>query len=125
MDFTISNAELVVLRLLWKQSPLNAREITGHLQAEKQWHRKTVNTLLSRLEKKTAIQASVENDGIKYFSPLVDQATYMQSATSNFVDHLFDGKLTPLIASFAGGRSLQRNEIAELQQLLEELSDDD
>lgn len=124
MDFTISNAELVVMRLLWRNSPLNAREITRHLQTEKQWHRKTVNTLLSRLEKKSAVQANVEDDGIKYFAPLLEEEAYMQSATSHFVDHLFDGKITPLIASFAGGRSLDTKEIAELQRLLEKLSDD-
>ena len=124
MDFTISNAELIVMRLLWRNSPLNAREITQHLQSEKEWHRKTVNTLLSRLEKKSAVLANVQDDGIKYFIPLLEENTYMQSATSNFVDHLFDGKITPLIASFAGGRSLETKEIAELQRLLEKLSND-
>lgn len=124
MDFTISNAELVVMRLLWKKSPLNARKITKHLHDEKQWHRKTVNTLLSRLEKKSAVQASVQDDGIKYFTPQLSEATYMQAATSHFVDRLFDGNITPLIASFAGGRTLKSKEIAELQRLLEELSDD-
>lgn len=125
MDSTISKAELIVLRLLWKDSPLNAREITKQLAAETQWHRKTVNTLLSRLEKKAAVIASVQGDGIKYFSALLEEDTYMQAATSNFVDHLFDGKITPLIASFTGSRSLESEEIAELQRLLNELSEND
>ncbi len=125
MEFTITNAELVLMRLLWKESPLNARQITQRLYSEKQWHRKTVNTLLSRLEKKSALLVTKKDDGIKYFSPQVDVATYMRVTTSNFVDRLFDGKIVPLIASFAEGRSLDSKQIAELQCLLKELSDDD
>ena len=125
MELTITNAELVLMRLLWKECPLNAREITQRLQSETQWHRKTVNTLLSRLEKKSVLRVKKEQDGINYFSPLVDEATYRRVATSSFVDRLFDGDIAPLVASFAGGRSLDSKQRAELQGLLKELSDDD
>ena len=125
MELTITNAELVLMQLLWKESPLNAREITQRLQSETQWHRKTVNTLLSRLEKKSVLRVKKEQDGINYFSPLVDEATYRRVATSSFVDRLFDGDIAPLVASFAGGRSLDSKQRAELRGLLKELSDDD
>ena len=125
MEFTITNAELVLMRLLWKESPLNAREITKRLQSETQWHRKTVNTLLSRLEKKSALRVQKKDDGINYFSPQVDEANYKRAATSSFVDRLFDGNIAPLIASFARSRSLDSKQLAELQGLLKELSDDD
>ncbi len=113
------------MQLLWRESPLNAREITQKLHSEKQWHRKTVNTLLSRLEKKSALLVQKKQDGINYFSPLVDEATYMRVTTSHFVDRLFDGNIAPLIASFAESRSLDSKQLAELQGLLKELSDDD
>ena len=125
MEFTITNAELVLMRLLWKESPLNAREITRRLHSETQWHRKTVNTLLSRLEKKSALKVHKKDDGINHFSPQIDEASYMRAATSSFVDRLFDGNIAPLIASFAKSRSLNSEQLAELQGLLKELSDDD
>ena len=125
MEFTITNAELVMMRLLWKESPLNAREITKRLQSETQWHRKTVNTLLSRLEKKSALRVHKKDDGINYFCPQVDEVTYKRAATSSFVDRLFDGNIAPLIASFTRSRSLDSRQLAELQGLLKELSDDD
>jgi len=125
LDITITNAELILMRLLWTESPLNAREITQRLHAEKKWHRKTVNTLLSRLEKKAVLRVQKQADGINYFSPLVDQGAYMRVATSNFVDRLFGGDIAPLVASFAKDRSLDSRQLAELQGLLKELSDDD
>ena len=82
-------------------------------------------TLLSRLEKKSALLAHKKPDGINYFTPLVDEATYMRMATSHFVDRLFGGNIAPLIASFARDRPLDSAQLAELQGLLKELSDDD
>ena len=123
MNVSISNAELELMRVLWQQSPLNARQIAEQL-LERKWHRKTVNTLLSRLENKAAVSKSKHADGISYYTPLVDQQTYQQSATSEFVDQIFEGQLAPLIACFADVRKLSEKQINELQEILKELSDD-
>lgn len=125
MDISITDAELVLMRVLWQESPLNARQITDRLASSKDWHRKTVNTLLGRLEKKSALSACKHEDGIKYFTPAVEEAEYNRTATSQFVDRLFDGEIAPLVASFAKGRPLTPEQINELQGLLKELSDDD
>lgn len=125
MEITITNAELILMQLLWREVPLNAREITQKLNPATRWHRKTVNTLLSRLEKKSVLLVQKKPDGINYFSPLVDESTYTRSATSHFVDRMFGGNIAPLIASFAKGRSIDPEQLAELQGLLNELSDDD
>lgn len=124
MELTITDAELELMKLLWRENPLTAREITQRLLPHKQWHRKTVNTLLSRLEKKSAISVDREKDGVNYFSPLVAETTYMQSATSHFVDRLFGGNIAPLLASFAESRPLDSDQVSVLQDLLKDLSDD-
>lgn len=124
MTVSITDAELALMRVLWQESPLNAREITTRLQSEKDWHRKTVNTLLSRLEKKGVVQVEKHRDGVKHFSPLIKKDDYARMATSLFVDQLFDGDIAPLVASFADSRRLDPEQLAELQGLLEELNDD-
>jgi len=113
------------MQVLWDEPRLNAREITERLQADKDWHRKTVNTLLSRLEKKGAVRVIKTQGEVKRFSPQIEKQAYAKMATSQFVDQLFDGDITPLVASFAGSRRLDPGQIIELQSLLEELSDDD
>lgn len=125
MDISITDAELVLMRLLWKENPLNSRQITERLASSKDWHRKTVNTLLGRLEKKSVLSARKHEDGIKYFTPIVEKAEYSRTATSQFVDRLFGGEIAPLVASFAKKRPLSSEQIAELQSLLKEFSDDD
>ncbi|MEJ8567315.1 BlaI/MecI/CopY family transcriptional regulator [Elongatibacter sediminis] len=125
MSVDITDAELAVMKVLWEQSPLNARQITEQLSREKSWHRKTVNTLLSRLEGKSAIAARKHDDGVRYFTPRVDQDSYGQAAATELVDSVFNGELAPLIACFARNRRLSRAQIDQLRQLIEEIDDED
>ena len=48
----ISNAEFNVLEALWEQFPATSTELVERLNKQKEWHEKTVRTLLSRLVKK-------------------------------------------------------------------------
>lgn len=124
MTIPITNAELELMQVLWDNSPLTAREITAQLNSRKEWHRKTVNTLLSRLEKKGALRVDTPDEGARRFAPAIEQKEYARSATSEFVDQVFGGDLAPLVASFADGRSLDANQIEEIQDLLDSLRDD-
>jgi predicted transcriptional regulator len=124
MSITITDAELALMRVLWNESPLNARQITVRLAGEKDWHRKTINTFLSRLENKGAISVKRGDDGLKQYTPRLNEATYNQSVTSQFVDQVFGGRVAPLIACFAKDGRLSNAQIDELRTLLEELSDD-
>ncbi len=124
MNITITDAELAVMKALWEASPLNARQITERLSAEKDWHRKTVNTLLSRLEAKGAIAAAKDESGVRQFTPRIEQEAWGHTAASELVDTLFDGELAPLVACFARNRPLSEQQIAELRRLVEELDDE-
>ncbi|KAA9130869.1 BlaI/MecI/CopY family transcriptional regulator [Marinihelvus fidelis] len=125
MPLDITDAELTLMQLLWKEYPLTARELTERLEAEKGWHRKTVNTLLSRLAKKGAIQREKASTGAAAWSPLIDRRSHQVSVTSTFVDEHFDGEIAPLVASFAEARNLDDKQIAELQDMLDRIFDDD
>lgn len=125
MSISITNAELTVMQALWKQGPLNARQITDQTQAERGWHRKTVNTLLARLVKKGAIAEEKPDGSVKVYSSLIEKDEYARAATSKLVDRLFGGDIAPLVASFADGRGLKTEQIEELKGLLDELADDD
>ena len=50
----ISNAEFDVLDALWEDSPATSADVIARLNKHKDWHEKTVKTLLGRLVKKGA-----------------------------------------------------------------------
>ncbi|NMP31969.1 BlaI/MecI/CopY family transcriptional regulator [Thalassotalea sp. M1531] len=115
----ISNAELEVLGVLWQQSPLSANEIIERLNEQREWHEKTVKTLLNRLVKKEAIGFEKEQRRYQYY-PLIAQENYQQQASQSLVQRLFSGKVSPLVAGFAKNNQLQKDDIESLKALIDE-----
>ncbi len=113
----ISNAEFEVLDALWQQYPATANEIVERLNQGKQWHDKTVKTLLNRLVKKEAISFEKEQRRYLYF-PLVEREAYTQYESQSLIERMFSGRVSPLIAGFAKNKNLQKDDIEELKQII-------
>ena len=62
----ISNAELKVMQVLWQRQPLSANDVVAALADDKDWHEKTVKTLLNRLVSKGAL--GFDKDGRAYLA---------------------------------------------------------
>ena len=119
----ISDAEAVVMDVLWKRSPLSADEVVMALSSRQDWQDATVKTLLNRLLNKGAIDA--EKDGRRYlYAPVLQREAWVQGESESLLDRVFGGRVAPLVAHFSEQRKLSRKDIAELRKLLEELDDD-
>ena len=113
----ISDAEWEVMKALWDHSPVSVNELCDRLAPAKQWHPKTVRTMLIRLAKKKAVGNKVK-DGVYHYYPLVSREECARHATHSFLDRVFDGALTPMVAHFASRRALTAEEKRELKKLL-------
>jgi BlaI family transcriptional regulator, penicillinase repressor len=113
----ISHAEFEVLDALWQEHPATANEIIERLNQKKQWHDKTVKTLLNRLVKKEAINFEKEQRRYLYF-PLVEREAYTQSESQSLIERMFSGRVSPLIAGFAKHKNLQKDDIEELKKII-------
>lgn len=119
----ISDAESVVMDVLWRRSPLAAEDVVEALGNSQQWQEPTIKTLLNRLLKKGAIAA--EKDGRRYlYSPVLRREDWVQGESEGLLDRLFDGRVAPLVAHFSRQRKLSAKDIRELRALLEDLDDD-
>lgn len=120
MSERISDAEHVVMEVLWEDAPLTANIVAERLQASQSWSLPTVKTLLSRLLAKGAITA--EADGRRFlYRPLIDRADYVSGESRRLVDRLFGGRLSPLVAHLAEQEALTAQDISEIEALLREL----
>ncbi|AQR75460.1 BlaI/MecI/CopY family transcriptional regulator [Sphingomonas sp. LM7] len=120
MTERISDAEHAVMEVLWEESPLTAQEVAERVPAERDWSANTVKTLLGRLLAKSVI--AHEEDGRRYrYRPLVDRVDYVGGESRRFMDRLFGGKLTPLVAHLAERDAITDQDIAEIEALLKEL----
>jgi BlaI family transcriptional regulator, penicillinase repressor len=116
----ISDAESVVMEVLWRQSPLVADEIVAALITERDWQEPTVKTLINRLLKKGALSAVA--DGRRYlYTPILKRDVWLRSQSTSLLDRLFGGKVAPLVAHFSEHRKLTRDDIAELKRIVAKL----
>lgn len=114
----ISDAEWVVMNVVWEQSPVTANQVVGALEGQTHWKPKTIHTLLRRLVQKGAL--ACDKQGREHvFRPLVDADRCRHAATRSFLSRLFDGELAPFLATFLEREKLSRAEIAELKRILE------
>jgi len=119
----ISDAESLVMEVLWDKNPATSDEVVAELSKTTDWQEPTIKTLLNRLLKKRAIAA--ERDGRRYlYRPLLKREDYIDAASTTFLDRLFGGRVAPLVAHFSDRRKLTKKDIAELKRLIEELDHD-
>lgn len=115
-----SESEMQVLSALWDDAPQTAAELTARIGKANGWTQATVKTLIARLVQKGAVTA--EADGRRYlYRPAIDRAAAMGEESQRFVDRLFGGRVSPMIAHLAEREALTDADIAEIEALLRKL----
>src|SRR5512139_1645324 len=107
----ISDAESLVMDVLWRRAPRSAEEVVAELARSQDWQEATIKTLLNRLLKKGAIRA--EKDGRKYlYAPVLKREDWVHRQSRSLLDRLFDGRVAPLVAHFSEKGKLSKKDIA-------------
>lgn len=121
MDVRISDAELDVMEALWAANqPLTAAEVAERIEDSRGWTLATVKTMLSRLAAKGAL--THREDGRRFlYSPSIRREAYVGHESRRFVERLFGGRLSPLVARLAEEDALDEDDIAAIEALLKEL----
>jgi len=115
-----SESEMQVLSALWDDAPQTAADLTRRIGTINGWTQATVKTLLARLVQKGAVTA--EADGRRYlYRPAIDRAEAVGEESQRFVDRLFGGRVSPLIAHLVEREALSDTDIAEIEALLRKL----
>lgn len=115
-----SESEMQVLSALWDDAPQTAADLTRRIGTINGWTQATVKTLLARLVQKGAVTA--EADGRRYlYRPAIDRAEAVGEESQRFVDRLFGGRVSPMIAHLAEREALSDADIAEIEALLRKL----
>ncbi|WP_066497359.1 BlaI/MecI/CopY family transcriptional regulator [Abyssisolibacter fermentans] len=113
----ISNSELEIMKILWKEAPLNSTEIINRLKCQSDWSRKTIHTFISRLVKKNVLRV-LNGYKQKEYYPTITKNEYKKSETELFVKKIYNGSFILLVSDFIKNESLTENEINELKKML-------
>lgn len=120
MNKKISDAEFEIMKVIWESdSPLLFAQITEALEANGlQWQKNTLITLLSRLMEKGYLKANKRGRKNEYV-PLVTEQEFQSAQTRNFVDRIYQGNVSGLIAQLVHNDMLTEAEYDELKKILE------
>ena len=120
MSERISEAEHIVMEVLWREAPLTAAEVSERIESPRDWSLRTVKTMLSRLLAKGALLH--EEDGRRYlYRPAIERDEFVAGESDRLLDRMFGGRVTPLVAHLAERNQLSPEDVAEIEALLKAL----
>lgn len=114
----ISEAEWLVMEVLWSRGPLTTDAIIEALADTKAWRPKTIKTFIFRLIHKGALQP-VGPRLTRRYVPAFTREQCLESENQSFLDRLYGGSAKPLVAAFLRDPSLSPEDIAELRAMLD------
>lgn len=115
----ISEAERVVMQVLWSKGTLTANDIIAKLKGKVKWNPRTIRTLINRLLNKQAISFEKESKEYRYF-PIVTEKQSIKYERLSFLKRVYGGATKPMIAAFIEDAKLSKDDVAELKAMLEQ-----
>lgn len=113
-SFKISDAELEVMRILWREKQaVSFRDIRMELSNKMGWEKSTIATLLRRLQKKGAI--SIQEKEVHYYMPKIAKEDYIMSKKRSLIDKLYDGSTKNFVAALCQSGELTEADIDEIK----------
>ncbi|WJQ80049.1 BlaI/MecI/CopY family transcriptional regulator [Brevibacillus brevis] len=115
----ISEAEWEIMKIIWKNHPINAENIALLLPEEIEWTDQTVRTFINRLLKKKVIGFEKSGRGYKYF-PLISEKECIRAESQSFLKRVFSGAADMMMTNFLEDVKLSQKDIEHLQKILNE-----
>ena len=116
----ITDAELDVLQLLWKNGPLTIRRLTELLYGDKKTSQyATVQKLLERLETKGCVERD-RSANVHVFTAAIERDELVGRRLQAVAEDLCDGSWTPLLTNLVQMKKLTDEERQMLRQLIDE-----
>lgn len=115
----ISEAEWSVMKPVWKRASASAQEIIEDLARTETWEPATIKTLLNRLIRKGMLRFEKKGKAYLYF-PVFTEEQCRQAESNTFLDRVFDGALSPMIAHLVRSHPLSEQDFQDLSRLLKE-----
>ncbi|PWF41248.1 BlaI/MecI/CopY family transcriptional regulator [Massilia glaciei] len=112
-----SISELIVLKSLWRQHPLSAREIHEQIEGELGWsYSSTRKTLERMLDKGSVRQATLH--GVQVYEAALEKVGTLAAFAHDFGKRVMEMDAPLPVNMFTGSKLVDGAELAQLEQLL-------
>lgn len=117
MEKQIHASEWKIMEYLWEESPRTLMQIVESMSEQVGWAKSTVTTMVSRMEAKGLLRFE-EGGKAKLIYPAVSRDEVAAQESNSLLNRVFGGSVTSLMAQFVSSRSITREEIDGLYELL-------
>lgn len=117
MKEKLFDSEAKVMKILWDEGPLPAKEISLLAAGSIGWNKNTTYTVIKKLEAKGFIRRS---DPGFICTPLISRAEAQKVEVRSLLDRVFGGSRKALFSALLEDEQLSEQEIAELRRLIED-----
>lgn len=118
--YQMTEAELKLAELLWREEPIGSGQLVKRCQQEFQWKKSTTYTFLKKLCEQGLFQ---NQDAI--VRAAVSREEYLQRQGEEFVEKAYNGSLPKMIAAFMKSRRLSTEQIEEIEKMIETYREED
>jgi BlaI family penicillinase repressor len=119
-----SMSELSLLKALWKEQPLSAREIHERVAAELGWSFSSTRKTLERMLEKSMVSQHTRH-GVLVYEPQLEKVGTLAAFAHDFGRRVMemDGPLSANM--FTGSKLIDQQELEQLEQLLQHWPEED
>jgi BlaI family penicillinase repressor len=111
----ISNAELEVMRILWREGePVSFADIRTELHTSTSWETSTISTMIRRLADKGVV--TTLKQGVLYCAPNISEQEYIHAEQEQMLNKLYSGSAKKLVASLVSRGKLTKEDIDDLKE---------
>ena len=115
----LGKVQLQIMQILWERGEATAREVTEALNLSEPVAHSTTQTLLRKLEAKSAVTHIVQ-DRVFVFRPLSREADISESAARDLLTRVFGGSVYGLVSHLLKHESVSDDELKRLRALIDE-----
>lgn len=119
-----SVTELTLLKALWKQQPLSAREIHDAAVDELGWSFSSTRKTLDRMLEKRMVALHTVH-GINVYRAQLEKVGTLATFAHDFGRRVMEMDAPLPVAMFTGSKLVDQQELAQLEQMLHDWPDDE
>jgi len=105
--------------ILWEHEPVNSTKLVELCKAQLGWSKATTYTVIRRLAERGVLKN--ENTIV---SSLVSKEQAQESRLQEMVEETFEGSIPAFIAAFSRSKKLTKQEVDQLQALIDNYQED-
>ncbi|MHA4870862.1 BlaI/MecI/CopY family transcriptional regulator [Duganella sp. PWIR1] len=119
-----SVTELTLLKVLWKQQPLSAREIHDAAADELAWSFSSTRKTLDRMLEKQMVAVQVLH-GVNVYSARLEKVGTLAAFAHDFGRRVMEIDAPLPVTMFTGSKLVDQQELAQLEQMLQDWPTDE